>query len=291
MKKYPKALYRDVYVWLPDIRWPTAAGKSEMMPDCPHCQINVRVAPHCFRDNHYGRLIVSLNTTYYTISRRYICYECQRKYNEAKEAIMEAAEQNNINANLQEVDESSYTFMAWDSRIMHLYKHGRGEEFPAFLTWRAGLDKTVLRMLPPLQDGGFRADRTSKLLCELHSLEYDNACLRHEYEIKRLKSNPLNVTTDYQPLGDINDPKTWRGKVPTAKYLEHARKLYFRSIKPYLDKSVKKRGAEVLHWDVSYKEAKHLCRYRGRSIFKGLVTATNELGEVRIQVSRLIVSF
>ena len=155
MKKYPKALYRDVYVWLPDIRWPTAAGKSEMMPDCPHCQINVRVAPHCFRDNHYGRLIVSLNTTYYTISRRYICYECQRKYNEAKEAIMEAAEQNNINANLQEVDESSYTFMAWDSRIMHLYKHGRGEEFPAFLTWRAGLDKTVLRMLPPLQDGGF----------------------------------------------------------------------------------------------------------------------------------------
>ena len=46
---------------------------------------------------------------------------------------------------------------------------------------------------------------------------------------------------------------------------------------------VKKRGAEVFHWDVSYKEAKHLCRYKGRSVFKGLVTGLNEVGEVRMQ--------
>ena len=46
---------------------------------------------------------------------------------------------------------------------------------------------------------------------------------------------------------------------------------------------VKKRGAERLHWDVSYKEAKHLGRYHGEAVFKALVTATNEFGEIRIQ--------
>ena len=34
---------------------------------------------------------------------------------------------------------------------------------------------------------------------------------------------------------------------------------------------------------MSYKEAKHLARYHGESIFKGLVTATNEVGEIRVQ--------
>ena len=38
-----------------------------------------------------------------------------------------------------------------------------------------------------------------------------------------------------------------------------------------------------MHWDVSYKEAKNLCQYRGNPIYHGLVTALNEYGEVRIQ--------
>ena len=38
-----------------------------------------------------------------------------------------------------------------------------------------------------------------------------------------------------------------------------------------------------LHWDASYKEAKHLGRYHGEQIFRALITATNELGEIRIQ--------
>ena len=38
-----------------------------------------------------------------------------------------------------------------------------------------------------------------------------------------------------------------------------------------------------MHWDVSDKEAKHLGRYHGESVFKGLVTATNEVGEIRMK--------
>ena len=51
----------------------------------------------------------------------------------------------------------------------------------------------------------------------------------------------------------------------------------------HLDKEVKKRGAKRLHWDASYKEPKHLSQYHGNQIFHALITATNEIGEIRIQ--------
>ena len=121
---------------------------------------------------------------------------------------------------------------------MHLYRHSRGELFLAFLTWRAGINKIVLRRLPALQDGGFRAKRTSKMLCELHSLKYDGACLEYEYKIKRKKANPMN-TISYEPLGDFSNKNTWPGTAPTAGYLDHAQKEYYASIMPYLNKSVK----------------------------------------------------
>ena len=71
--------------------------------------------------------------------------------------------------------------------------------------------------------------------------------------------------------------------MPSGKYSKHVYKKLHETIPPHLSKEVKKRGATRLHWDVSYKEAKHSCQYRGRPIFKGLVTTLNELGEVQVQ--------
>ena len=44
---------------------------------------------------------------------------------------------------------------------------------------------------------------------------------------------------------------------------------------------VKKRGAQRLHWDVSYKVEKHVAQFHGKPLYKGLLTATNEVGEAR----------
>ena len=35
------------------------------------------------------------------------------------------------------------------------------------------------------------------------------------------------------------------------------------TLSPFFDKEVKKRGANMLFWDVSYKEAKYLAKYHG----------------------------
>ena len=62
------AYYRDVEVWLPEIRF-----GLECMPKCPTCKSNAKVSFHAYRENHFGRKIISLNTCYYIQSRRYIC--------------------------------------------------------------------------------------------------------------------------------------------------------------------------------------------------------------------------
>ena len=55
------------------------------------------------------------------------------------------------------------------------------------------------------------------------------------------------------------------------------------SIRAHLSKEVKKRGALRLAIDVSYKEAKKLCRVGGKAVYVGLVTGVNEVGEIRLQ--------
>lgn len=68
-----KWYYRTIHIWLPDVRW----GKG-CTPVCPRCDTNTNVSFHCWRDNHFGRKIVSLDTNYFIMSRRYICKTCKR---------------------------------------------------------------------------------------------------------------------------------------------------------------------------------------------------------------------
>ena len=274
-----KAYYRDVHVWLPDVRWKTPDNR--FMPCCPTCKTSARVGPHCFRDNHAGRVIVGQTETYYTVSRRYICHECEGQTKRAKAQFEAAAKEKNLIANV-ELDDSKYTFMGWNQTSLTLLPYNRGSKFPAFLTWRAGVDKTIITTLRQDVAGGKGFDRISKDLLEHHTEKFTDVHLEYEYDIKERLDGGL-ITEEYQAFGDFRDAKLYRGLVPTGAYLQHVYLLYHDSIRTHLIKEVKKRVTTSLRWDVSYKEAKHISRVRGQPVFKGLVTAMNEFGEIRIQ--------
>ena len=108
LQKSYAAYYRDVYVWLPDIQW---NDDTNCMPCCPSCKSNEHVGNNGFRDNHFGRLIVGLRENYYVISRRYICYSCQRKSKEADAAINQAFDGNEDVSVEQTVNKIQYSFM------------------------------------------------------------------------------------------------------------------------------------------------------------------------------------
>jgi hypothetical protein len=84
-------------------------------------------------------------------------------------------------------------------------------------------------------------------------------------------------------FSEFKDKDGYGAILPSGKYLAHVSKLYAKSIKEHLELEVKKCGAEFPGWDVSNKEAKKLCCYKGKPVSKCLVTATNEIGEIRIQ--------
>jgi len=180
--------YRDIYVWLPDVRWGV-----EAMPFCPACLSNKHVEFHVWRDNHFGRWICGLDTNYFTVSRRYKCLSCQKAAGFAKaaakaqtaatdaaaaaqavaamadddavdeEGAEEAVAADEAAAGEAAADEAAaerlpeYTFMGWDQRTVSLLPYDYGLEFPAFLTHRAGLDLNVIDLMRPAFDGGVRA--------------------------------------------------------------------------------------------------------------------------------------
>ena len=278
LKVANKAYYRDVLVWLPDLRW----DKKKYMPYCPCCKSNASVGPHCFRDNHAGRVIVDLTETYYAVSRRYICRKCEDDSKQAKKRVEDfAKEREGVTVNV-ELDENKYTFMGWNQSSLPLLPNNKGSKFPAFLTWRAGVDKKVITKLKQDVNSGKAFERISKDLLEYHTEQHTDLNLEYEYEIKEKRAGNI-IKQDYPIFSTFRDAKLYRGLVPTGAYLQHVYELHHESIRAYLIKEVKKRGSNTLHWDVSYKEAKHISRVRGQPVFKGLVTAMNEFGEIRIQ--------
>ena len=58
-------------------------------------------------------------------------------------------------------------------------------------------------------------------------------------------------------------------------------KKYHCSIKNYLLTEIKKRIANILYWDTSYKESKRPTHYNDMTMLKVLVTCNNELDGVR----------
>lgn len=178
LKEEPAEYYKDIYVWLPDVRW----VDTMMKPCCPTCKSNENVIVKGFRENHFGRLIVGLKNNYYIISRRYKCKECESRSKLMKRQIGQIeTEVNEIgtegvevtgNLSIEIKTNYQYNFMGWNEVSLPLFPYGRGSEFPAFFTLRAGLDKALVDMMRPLFDKGFRPDAMSAMLLELHSKEY-----------------------------------------------------------------------------------------------------------------------
>jgi hypothetical protein len=195
--------------------------------------------------------------------------------------LEKVCEDNGVNIE-RRVDKVQYSFMGWDKRIMHLYPNGIGMEFPAFLTWRCGLDNLVVDLMRPMFNKGIKPTQLANMLLELHSAEFDRLRLHHEYQNRSIRAG-ANPNAKLTPLGDYSDELKFRGIRLTGKYLSYVYIANHNTIRPFYDKEVKKRGAESLTWDASFKEPKHLAQYHGKPIFRGLITALNEKGEIRMQ--------
>ena len=238
------------------------------MPPCPFGCGQRCVHFHGWRTNNWGRRVCRLSDHYFVISRRYKCTECQEAVTadvEAAKSIAEHAgltfssraaanECDSVEVELQHLDNPvneiaarifpaprrTYTFMGFNAQSRQQLPHGLGDLFPAFVTWRGGVDKVIVDMMRPLIDSGTGFDSIHNLMLELHAKRYHETLLRRENEWARLTAlgavdyfgNSLSLFSHF------SDPRKWVGRVPTAQYLSNVYALYHDSIRHHLDLEV-----------------------------------------------------
>jgi hypothetical protein len=131
----------------------------------------------------------------------------------------------------------------------------------------------------PLINKGVHPQAISDMLLELHSKKYTSSHIRYEQDNQHLRQ----YGRGYAEYSEFDNEYGYHGKVPTGGYLQSVYIKSHRTIRTQLENEVKKRGGEMYSMDVSYKSARHMCNYKGEPVFKGLVTVTNEFGEIRMQ--------
>jgi hypothetical protein len=259
--------YRDLRFWFPEFE-----GGIACTPKCPSCSSNTRVSVHGHRKKTPARNVVCLDTNYYIVSRRYICHTCKASHAQAKN-----------DASGESIEKIQYTFMGCNSEVLRSFPFGFEQEFPAFLTSRAGVDLSIIDLMRPLFDKGVRPTALSDVLLELHAKKYTNDYIKRERLLERDMLFAASEADCPQMFSGFANKSKYDGRAPTGRYLQMVHVKFHAFVRPHFDREVKKRGAKRLHVDASFKAPKHLCQCKEKACFKALIAATNECREVRLQ--------
>ena len=256
-KKIVKQYLRDIRLWMPELE----VGHS-CMPHCPSCGQSSRVGSNGFNRSRPGRRIITFNTHYYIMSPRYRCLGCKSSNHK-------------------------WSFMATDEKCMEKYPRSLAMRFPAILSHRSGIDKTLSDILRPLTDNGVSFKAITASIKELQSLTYYRHQISHQSELKSKKnSNPFATDHGLELLSSFDDKNGYNGAVPSASYLTTMHKKRHDKIRPYMDRQMKYLPkCDVLAIDCSYKCMGKTTYVNGKPVLKACQTACGDYGMIRCQVA------
>ena len=290
-----------MFAWLPELLW--SNFKQPMCLTCGKCPLS----------NHGGydfREVIGLHETYFVFSGRVKCVQCERNAHDIRvqaDALTSEREREELKKSAPQ-----YTFHTTDPEYLKSLPYDRGELsscnrpkpfsgsildgdgigdfFPAVLSSRLGLDKSLMDLMLPLYDHSFNGNAFSKLLREMHSLKYAEAANAYlNLALQHMTTNTLTPVSLVNEFGSFFDSNGWCGHVPSSGYLNNMYKKLQAMYRPYYDLNLKMRGTgKKVKVDVSYKLPKRLHKKGGIANFAGLFTLVNEWEEVRSQF--LIVS-
>ena len=149
---HPSSLYYPkVFIWLPEY----FIGKDVITcqnSECLYYQDKKHpMTTKCWNDDPVGRRVVGLNGNYYIITKR---IQCRKSRNSSTSGC-------------------GNSFNFYDPIILDQLDPGLVTEFPAFLTHRSGIDKTLMALIRAGISHRLSASAWSKILQELHVREHD----------------------------------------------------------------------------------------------------------------------
>jgi hypothetical protein len=218
---------------------------------CPLC--------HAAKLNHHGfidqpRRCIQLNQSFWIIGTRYRCTSCK------------SGKGNSV-----------ATFNSYDPRIIAMLPAELQLEFPAIMTYHSAIDQNIFALMRSCFQNGMGAKQFSDTVRSLHLRQYE-----------RLQMQWLSTAYSHgaQELGSLADwPKFedhtgYAGHCPSARWLRDLYDNYIEQERPAMDQYTAIQPCRVLGIDHSHKVTKHMIQLNGEELFMGLLSATNEHGQL-----------
>ncbi|XXQ31558.1 3'-5' exonuclease [Plasmodiophora brassicae] len=265
-----KDISLDLFYLVPVFIWDVETMFCDLQlkwPRCGHERFNkqIRGRPNVVRKGWtMGRRVVGRDRSYYVVTRRYRCGNCQAR------------------------GLTPSTFSGHDPELLVSLPSFVRTVFPAFITHRSGIDKSVLDEMRSLVDHGVSIAGFARHLMETHTLRYTRTqiqyfgalqhCL-HRFGYAFTKQQAISP----QQFSAFDDPNGYDGFVPSASFLEAMYLKYLSEHRPLMDRLQQTVDGRVLKLDHSFKVPKLLRMFGPYPLFSALLTAVNEFEEPTLQ--------
>lgn len=102
-------------------------------------------------------------------------------------------------------------------------------------------------------------------------------------EYMLMKEGPKGTRKEGSLLSDFSDRNKYNGAIPNGKYIQRVYCKFSGSVRSYQDNEMKMWLCNDMSVDSSYNVPRMMAKYHGHKLFEGFFSATNQLGQIRIQ--------
>lgn len=260
----PTSLYYPrIFVWLPEF-----LDKSSITCQNPECQY-FKNASHPmtvkgWNDNPIARRVVGLDQNYFIITKRIQCRKIPNS----------------------ETSGCGKSMNYYDPAVLDQLDPTLVAEFPAFLTHKSGIDKTLMALIRAGVAHRLSSSAWSKVLREMHVREHDLREIKYLRAIQKnikFKNNHGYPVSSYQPFSNFDNHSEYAGFSPSRWYINRTYMDYMEHIRPALDQCLSALTGYIIKWDHSFKLVKYMTKLNGVTTFAALFTLVNEFEQIRYQ--------
>ena len=224
---------------------------------CPQCRTHLTRHGGIFKR---PRRCFDINGLFYMIGARYKCSQCMKS----------------LNNDIQK------TFMSWDARIRAELPYALSCEFPCVLTHRGAISQDTFALERALVTAGLGTKQISDVFQVVALQKYDLKQIQYLEMINYTRLASPWTNAPYPAFSSFDDVEDFAGFVPSSHWLQDLFDDFVEKHTVHINQFTSMLSAEICAIDHSHKITKHIIQVNGVAVFIGMLTVTNEKGEVRI---------
>ncbi|KIM48835.1 hypothetical protein M413DRAFT_59520 [Hebeloma cylindrosporum] len=225
---------------------------------CPNCRTSLQRHQPISRP----RRCVDFNSTFWIIGYRYRCGRCLHPKSGKR----------------------TVTFRSWDPRILAVLSPTLAHEFPAQLSHRSGLSKTLFSWMRSCFNYGMGSKQFSDALRAEHILSHDLLELQYLESLAERSLKPWLQQEKWEafPRYDDHGPLGPHLYTPCSTLCRDVYDGFMEDHRDEINQHTAMLTGEICAIDHSHKITKETVRVNGEQIFIGTLTVTNEKNQIRV---------